>query len=649
VSWLAVPRVETYQGDRTIWTEEAYHLARVRQDRDALISVARRHVQAAGRADPAPAAALLGRMHRALAHHHVFGARNLNRRLVALKRGPAGVPEGEALKGDLAAQAHDGPVHAAESAGGLMRALRRSFFSPSVALLALLCSITAAPFAYAQADSSPVSFDIPAQPMAAALNAWAVQANLQVFFEQGPVQGLVAPPVSGSLLPTQALKQLLAKSRLEYTQNADGAFVVRPRALMAARVPRPLPAPAAAPLAAPVALPAPAAPVPRTAREAAGPWIVRLRGADLVPRSRSDALSFSGPAPQMVPADETRTNSTWAPEFDLEYFFNSHWSAELALDLPRAHELSLTGARVGTFRLMPDYLTAKYNFNPEGTFRPYLGAGLNLSSFYDQSVSPALALSRTTTGPAAQAGFDVQLSEHWLVNLDVKWARARPAVGFAGAPVGQLHLDPMLYGIGVGYRFGGSPAPAPAAAPPPAPAAQPDSDGDGVPDSADKCPNTPHGVAVDAAGCPLDSDHDGVPDYLDKCPGTPAGLKVDADGCEVEELVLRGVNFHTDSAQLTPDSFAVLDAVLAVLRGRRDDRAALRGYTDARGADDYNLKLSERRAAAVVDYLTAHGIARAALSATGLGKANPVATNDTEAGRAANRRVTVQFSRPVAR
>jgi outer membrane protein OmpA-like peptidoglycan-associated protein/outer membrane protein W len=523
-----------------------------------------------------------------------------------------------------------------------MRALRRSFFSPPVALLALLCSITAAPFADAQADSSPVSFDIPAQPMAAALNAWAVQANLQVFFEQGPVQGLVAPPVSGSLLPTQALRQLLAKSRLEYTQNADGAFVVRPRALVAARAPRPPPASVAVP-AAPVALPAPAAPVPRTAREAEGPWIVRLRAADLVPRSRSDALSFSGPPPQMVPTDETRTNSTWAPEFDLEYFFSSHWSAELSLDLPRAHELSVTGARVGTFRLMPDYLIAKYNFNPEGTFRPYLGAGLNVSSFYEQSASPALELSRTTTGPAAQGGFDVQLSEHWLVNLDVKWARARPAVSFAGAPLGQLHLDPMLYGIGVGYRFGGSPepAPAPAAALPSAPPAQPD--------SLDKCPNTPHGVAVDAEGCPLDSDHDGVPDYLDKCPGTPAGLKVDADGCEVEELVLRGVNFHTNSAQLTPDSFAVLDAVLAVLRERPNDRAAVRGYTDARGADDYNLKLSERRAAAVVDYLTAHGTARAALSATGLGKANPVATNDTEAGRAANRRVTVQFSRPVAR
>jgi outer membrane protein OmpA-like peptidoglycan-associated protein len=61
-----------------------------------------------------------------------------------------------------------------------------------------------------------------------------------------------------------------------------------------------------------------------------------------------------------------------------------------------------------------------------------------------------------------------------------------------------------------------------------------DSDGDGVPDYLDKCPGTPTGVAVDTTGCPIDSDGDGVPDYLDKCPGTPRGAKVDAKGCPVD-------------------------------------------------------------------------------------------------------------------
>jgi OOP family OmpA-OmpF porin len=62
----------------------------------------------------------------------------------------------------------------------------------------------------------------------------------------------------------------------------------------------------------------------------------------------------------------------------------------------------------------------------------------------------------------------------------------------------------------------------------------PDADGDGVPDHLDECPDTPKGVGVDAAGCPIDSDGDGVPDYLDKCPGTPQGVRVDASGCPID-------------------------------------------------------------------------------------------------------------------
>jgi OOP family OmpA-OmpF porin len=237
------------------------------------------------------------------------------------------------------------------------------------------------------------------------------------------------------------------------------------------------------------------------------------------------------------------------------------------------------------------------------------------------------------------------------LNADVKWARVRPAVSFDDTLVGRMKIDPVLFGIGIGYRFGGSPPPAipVAAAPVVAPPRPIDSDGDGVTDDVDQCPNTPPGVQVDARGCPLDSDHDGVPDYLDKCPGTPAGLKVDEQGCEVEELILRGVNFETNSATLTRQSSEILDEVAVVLRQRVNSKAQIHGYTDARGSDAFNQKLSERRAASVVAYLVAHGLPSDSLSAKGFGKANPVASNDTPEGREQNRRVTVEFSRPVQR
>jgi outer membrane protein OmpA-like peptidoglycan-associated protein len=88
-------------------------------------------------------------------------------------------------------------------------------------------------------------------------------------------------------------------------------------------------------------------------------------------------------------------------------------------------------------------------------------------------------------------------------------------------------------------------------------------------------------------------------------------LKVDARGCEIEELVLTDVTFETASAQLTKESSTVLNNVVEVLRQRPNGTSEIHGYTDNRGTDGYNQKLSERRAAAVVGYLVEQGIARA--------------------------------------
>jgi outer membrane protein OmpA-like peptidoglycan-associated protein/outer membrane protein W len=524
--------------------------------------------------------------------------------------------------------------------------------------MSLVCGMATTP-AYGQESApAPVAFDIPTQSLASALNAWAVQAGAQVFFEQAPVAGRTAPTVSGSMAPREALHALLADSGLDFIQNKEGAYVVRPAVVEVAHHRAPAKPVAATMPAAEAPPPPPAATEARSARDDEGPWELRLRGTYLDPRHRSDRLNLPSTPTTSVPTDDTRTDHTWSAELDLEYYFNSYWSTELALNLPRVQELNFRNStyasgNVGDFRMAPNFLTFKYNFLPDSAFRPYIGAGINVTSFYDVNAGP-FSLTRTTTGPAAQAGFDVHLSEHWLLNADVKWARVTPAVAFDGAHVGRMDVDPVLVGVGIGYRFGGSPPPPPpqrVAAPPPVapPPPPPDSDGDGVPDSLDQCPNTPPGVQVDAVGCPLDSDHDGVPDYLDKCPGTPPGLKVDAQGCEIEELVLRGVNFRTNSAELEPESAEILDGVVAVLRQRPDAKAEIHGYTDTRGSDAYNLKLSERRAASVVDYLVAHGIARDGLRAVGFGKDNPVASNDTVEGRAQNRRVTVQFSKPIRR
>ncbi|MEW6489505.1 MAG: OmpA family protein [Thermodesulfobacteriota bacterium] len=168
-----------------------------------------------------------------------------------------------------------------------------------------------------------------------------------------------------------------------------------------------------------------------------------------------------------------------------------------------------------------------------------------------------------------------------------------------------------------------------------------DSDGDGVPDYLDKCPGTPAGVKVDAGGCPLDSDGDGVPDYLDKCPGTPAGVKVDASGCpiQVETVELR-INFDFDKADVKPEYLPQIEKVAAFLKANPDYTAVIEGHTDSQGPEEYNLRLSARRANAVAKILTdTYGISMERITAQSLGESRPIASNDTPEGRAQNRRI----------
>ncbi len=175
-----------------------------------------------------------------------------------------------------------------------------------------------------------------------------------------------------------------------------------------------------------------------------------------------------------------------------------------------------------------------------------------------------------------------------------------------------------------------------------------DSDGDGVPDGLDKCPDTPKGAQVDAAGCPKDSDGDGVPDGTDKCPDTPKGKKVDEKGCEIlfdevrSTLVLKGVNFEFNSAELTANSRTILDSVAASLREWKEIRVEVAGHTDSIGSDGYNKTLSQRRAESVRKYLVSKGVDGSRLTAKGYGESKPIADNGTDAGRAENRRVELK-------
>ncbi len=167
-----------------------------------------------------------------------------------------------------------------------------------------------------------------------------------------------------------------------------------------------------------------------------------------------------------------------------------------------------------------------------------------------------------------------------------------------------------------------------------------DSDLDGVIDAKDKCPGTPAGVTVDSKGCPIDSDKDGVADYLDKCPGTPAGVKVDVNGCPAAMSL--HINFNYDSSEVAPQYDGEIAKAAQCIAEYPGNVVFIDGHTDSRGSDAYNQTLSEKRATAVKQRLIERfKVPAARMQARGFGESQPVASNETDEGRAANRRVDV--------
>jgi outer membrane protein OmpA-like peptidoglycan-associated protein len=110
-----------------------------------------------------------------------------------------------------------------------------------------------------------------------------------------------------------------------------------------------------------------------------------------------------------------------------------------------------------------------------------------------------------------------------------------------------------------------------------------------------------------------------------------------------EKIVLRGVNFDFDKADIRPDAAVILDEAASILNDNPGRSVSVAGHTDSVGADAYNQGLSERRAAAVKDYLVGKGVDGSRLTTSGFGESSPIAANDTADGRALNRRVELNL------
>jgi outer membrane protein len=189
--------------------------------------------------------------------------------------------------------------------------------------------------------------------------------------------------------------------------------------------------------------------------KAANTFMIRARAIGVMPEDNSSTVSTIG--------GHVSATSQAAPEVDFSYFLTDNVAFELIAATTR-HNLAATDTilghvDVGSTWVLPPTLTAQYHFFPKERFSPYVGAGLNVTFFYDvqHAGSPVNSLSLSNNvGPALQVGFDYNVMGHWFLNVDFKQIFLN-TTAHVGTPIGTLkaktNLDPAVLGAGVGYRF----------------------------------------------------------------------------------------------------------------------------------------------------------------------------------------------------
>jgi len=176
------------------------------------------------------------------------------------------------------------------------------------------------------------------------------------------------------------------------------------------------------------------------AQQTEGPWMVRARAVHLDSANKDS-----------TPLDLTINNKT-IPEVDVSYFFTPNIAAELILTVPQKHTLSAGGAAIGSLKHLPPTLLVQYHFNTTG-IKPYVGAGLNYTRFSSLKAPAGVDIDRNSFGAALQIGVDIPLQKNLYLNFDVKKVFIKTDVSAGGAKLGTFKADPVLVGVGLGWRF----------------------------------------------------------------------------------------------------------------------------------------------------------------------------------------------------
>lgn len=185
------------------------------------------------------------------------------------------------------------------------------------------------------------------------------------------------------------------------------------------------------------------------AQAESGKWMFRVGAHNVDPKSDNGSLAGG--------ALDVSVDSAIGPTFNIDYFVTPNIAIDVLAALPFEHDINLNGAKAGSTKHLPPTVSVQFHFNPEGSIDPYAAVGINYTAFWEDKLDNSAASFELddSWGLAAQAGVDFALTSNhkWVLGVDVRYISIETDAKVGGADVGTVEIDPLAYGLNIGYRY----------------------------------------------------------------------------------------------------------------------------------------------------------------------------------------------------
>jgi outer membrane protein len=175
-----------------------------------------------------------------------------------------------------------------------------------------------------------------------------------------------------------------------------------------------------------------------------GDWLIRAGASYIDPKSNNHEI--------------VSVDSATSFTFNVSYFMTEAWAVELLAAWPFKHDLELKdGTKIGDTKHLPPTLSIQYHWAPNSVFQPYVGVGLNFTTFFSEDLyGPLEGVDLdlgNSWGLAGEIGADIKLSDQWFLNLSVRYMDIETKAKLDGESIGKVDISPWIYGGNVGFRF----------------------------------------------------------------------------------------------------------------------------------------------------------------------------------------------------